>query len=89
MALLSVVTVFFPVIATLLINEFDFDSLELSGSAVWFYIAVPVVPIVLVRYGIQWLYENPWIYIFTKDGLPTWVMIVMIYLAAFGFDSLL
>lgn len=52
MALLSVVTVFFPVIAALLINEFDFDSLELSGSAVWFCIAVPVVPIVLVRYGI-------------------------------------
>lgn len=68
MVLLSIGVLFLPVILALLINGFNFARLNLGGSAVWFCIAVPVVPIYLVRFGIQWLYENPWIYIFTENG---------------------
>lgn len=65
---LSIIVVFFPVIIALFVNGFDFRRLTLSGSAVWFCITVPVVPIYLIRFGIQWLYENPWIYIITEEG---------------------
>lgn len=65
---LSIVVIFFPVIIALFVNGFDFQRLALGGSAVWFLITVPVTPIYLIRFGIQWLYENPWVYIFTEDG---------------------
>ena len=68
MAVLSLVVIFFPVIIALFVNGFDFKRLTLSGSAVWFCITVPVTPIYLIRFGLQWIYENPWIYIFTEDG---------------------
>lgn len=68
MILLSLVVIFLPVIIALFVNGFDFGRLSPGGSAVWFCITVPVVPIYLVRFGIQWLYENPWIYVFTEDG---------------------
>lgn len=71
MLVLSLVTVFLPVIIALFVNGFDFAGLSLGGSAVWFCITVPVVPIYLIRFGIQWLYENPWIYVFTEDGKRT------------------
>lgn len=65
---LSIVVLFFPVIIALFVNGFDFQRLTLSGSAVWFCITVPLIPIYLIRFGLQWIYENPWIYIFTEDG---------------------
>lgn len=65
---LSIVVIFFPVIIALFVNGFDFQRLTLSGSAVWFCITVPLTPIYLIRFGLQWIYENPWIYIFTEDG---------------------
>lgn len=68
MIVLSIVVIFFPVIIALFVNGFDFQRLTLSGSAVWFCITVPVTPIYLIRFGLQWIYENPWIYIFTEDG---------------------
>ena len=67
MFLIAVIVIFLPVIFALLINGFDFASLNLGGSAVWFCIAVPVVPIYLLKFGIDGLYEKPWIYTF-KDG---------------------
>lgn len=58
---------FFPVILALLINGFDFDLLDLRGSAVWFCIAVPVVPVFLMK-GIAELYDNPWVYLIDAYG---------------------
>ena len=41
--------------------------LNLGGSAVWFCIAVPVVPIYLLKFGIVELHNNPLIYTL-EDG---------------------
>ena len=68
MALLALVALFLPVIIALFLNGFDFQRLTLGGSAVWFCIAVPVVPIYVLKSGVIELYENPWIYILSPDG---------------------
>ena len=68
MVLLSAVAMFLPVIVALLLNGFDFQKLNLGGSAAWFCIAVPTVPIYLLKFGIVELYENPWIYPITGKG---------------------
>ena len=68
MALLCIVAIFLPVILALLVNGFDFSRLSLGGSAVWFCIMVPVVPIYLLKFGIVQLYEKPWVYLLTEDG---------------------
>ena len=68
MMLLAVVALFLPVIIALLLNGFDFQRLTLGGSAVWFCIAVPTVPIYLLKFGVISLYENPWIYLLLPDG---------------------
>lgn len=67
MALLCFVALFLPVIVALFLNGFDFQKLTLGGSAVWFCIMVPVVPIYLLKFGIVELYERPMIYLL-KDG---------------------
>lgn len=68
MMLLAVLALFLPVIIALFLNGFDFQRLTLGGSAVWFCIAVPTVPIYLLKFGVISLYENPWIYILQPDG---------------------
>lgn len=68
MIMLSIVTIFLPVIIALFINGFDFERLTLGGSAVWFCITVPTVPIMLIRLGFQELYNTPWIYIVSENG---------------------
>ena len=68
MAVLAVLALFLPVIVALFLNGFDFDRLELGGSAVWFCIAVPVVPVYLLKFGIVDLHENPWIYLMKENG---------------------
>ena len=68
MAVLAVLALFLPVIVALFLNGFDFDRLELGGSAVWFCIAVPVVPVYLLKFGIVELHENPWIYLIQENG---------------------
>ncbi len=68
MVLLALLALFLPVIIALFLNGFDFQRLTLGGSAVWFCIAVPVVPICLLKYGVIEFYENPWIYILCPDG---------------------
>ena len=68
MALLFIVAMFLPVIVALFLNGFDFARLELGGSAVWFCIAVPTGPIILLKFGIVQLYERPWVYIRRPDG---------------------
>lgn len=69
MFLIALIVIFLPVIFALLINGFDFTKLNLGGSAVWFCIAVPVVPIYLLKFGIDGLYEKPWIYTFKDSKL--------------------
>ena len=68
MAVLAVLVLFLPVIVALFLNGFDFARLELGGSAVWFCIAVPVVPVYLLKFGLVDLYENPRIYLMTDKG---------------------
>ncbi len=68
LVVLCLVVLFFPVIIALFINGFDFSRLFLGGSAVWFCIFVPVVPIYLLKFGIVELYDNPWIYLVKENG---------------------
>ena len=62
MIVLSLLVLFAPVIIALLLRGFDFRSIQLSGSAVWFCIFVPVIPIYLIKFGRIDIYDNPWIY---------------------------
>ena len=64
----GIIVLFLPVICALLINGFDFQKLTLGGSAVWFCIFVPTVPIYLLKYAYVTLYSSPWIYIINEDG---------------------
>ena len=68
MVLYCVIALFLPVMLALLFNGFDFEKLELGGSAAWFCIAVPVVPVYLLKFGIVELHDNPWIYILDEKG---------------------
>ncbi len=67
-ALLALIVLFLPVIVALFLNGFDFARLELGGSAVWFYIMVPVVPIYLLKFAVIELYDRPWIYRILENG---------------------
>ena len=67
-ALLAVTALFLPVIIALLLNGFDFGKLNLGGSAVWFCIMVPVVPIYILKFAVIELYERPWIYLLKENG---------------------
>ena len=58
MILLSIVALFLPVIVALFLTGFDFQKINLGGSAVWFCIAVPVVPIYLLKFGIVELHDR-------------------------------
>ncbi|MCR5096911.1 MAG: hypothetical protein K6A70_09310 [Erysipelotrichaceae bacterium] len=69
MFLIAILVIFLPVIFALFLNGFDFSRLNLGGSAVWFCIAVPVVPIYLLKFGIDELYEKPWIYTISNGRL--------------------
>ena len=68
MALLAVVALFLPVIIALFLNGFDFGRLELGGSAVWFCIVVPTLPVYILKFAIEELYDRPWIYVIQEDG---------------------
>lgn len=67
----GLLVLFFPVIVALFLNGFNFQQLTLSGSAVWFCIFVPVVPIFILKFGIVYLYDEPWIYLINEDGSKT------------------
>ena len=67
-ALLALAVIFLPVIIALFLNGFNFRQLNLGGAAVWFCIMVPVVPVIVLKYGIAELYERPWIYILDENG---------------------
>ncbi|MBQ3859309.1 MAG: hypothetical protein II779_02195, partial [Clostridia bacterium] len=45
-----------------------FERLTLGGSAVWFCIAVPVVPIYILKFAVIDLYDRPWIYVIDENG---------------------
>ena len=67
-ALLALGVLFLPVIIALFLNGFDFERLELGGSAVWFCIMVPVVPVYIIKFAHIELYERPWIYLLDENG---------------------
>ena len=67
-ALLILVVLFLPVLLALLINGFQFSKINLGGSAVWFCIMVPVIPIYLLMYALTWFYNHPWIYYKDDSG---------------------
>ena len=68
MVIYCLVALFLPVILALFINGFNFKQLTLGGSAVWFCIAVPTVPIYLLKLGIEELYDKPLVYTIGEDG---------------------
>ncbi len=68
MVLMSAAALFLPVIIALFLNGFDFQRLNLAGSAVWFCIAVPVVPIYLLKFGVVELHDRPLIYVISENG---------------------
>lgn len=65
---LSAGVLLFPVILALFVNGFKFSQIVLGGSAVWFCIFVPTVPIYVLKFGIMELYDRPWIYTLDNDG---------------------
>ena len=67
-ALLILVVLFFPVLLALLVNGFQFSKINLGGSAVWFCIMVPVIPIYVLMYVLTWFYNHPWIYYKDEKG---------------------
>ncbi len=70
-AALAVVALFLPVIIALFLNGFDFQRLTLGGSAVWFCIMVPVVPIYILKFDVIERYDRPWIYVRSPEGRET------------------
>ena len=71
MALLCLLALFLPVVIAVILTGFDFSRINLAGSAVWYCIAVPTVPVYLLKFGIVELYERPWIYI--RNRKDKWV----------------
>ena len=67
-AVKALVVLFLPVIIALFLNGFDFQRLELGGSAVWFCIMVPVVPVYLLKFSVIERYERPLIYVISENG---------------------
>ena len=67
-ALLAIVALFLPVIVALFLNGFDFARLELGGSAAWFCLMVPVVPVYLLKFAVVDRYEHPQVYRILEDG---------------------
>ena len=68
MTVMSLTVLFLPVIFALILNGFQFSMLNLGGSAVWFCIFVPVVPVYILKFGIVELHDHPWIYYRTENG---------------------
>ncbi|MBR2671616.1 MAG: hypothetical protein IKE27_05400 [Oscillospiraceae bacterium] len=68
MILLSVVVMFLPVIIGLFLNGFNLSMIHLGGSAVWFCIMIPIIPVYILKLGIVEMYEKPWIYIVNRKG---------------------
>ena len=69
MIVLALCVIFLPVLIAWVLRGFDFRQLEPGGSAVWFCVAVPVVPVYLLKYGIAELHDRPWIYPVTEQGV--------------------
>ena len=68
MLVLAAVVLFLPVIFAFFLTGFDAGKIQLGGSAVWFCIFVPVVPIYLLKFGRIDLYDRPWIYLVNENG---------------------
>jgi hypothetical protein len=67
----GIAAIFLPVIFALFLNGFDFARLDLRGSAIWFIIAVVIVPTYILKFGIVQLYERPRVYLLSENGALT------------------
>lgn len=67
-ALYALAAIFLPVIIALFLNGFQFRQINFGGAAVWFCIMVPVVPVIVLKYGVAELYERPWMYVTDEKG---------------------
>ena len=65
---MAMAVLFLPVIIALFLRGFDFSKIDISGSAVWFCIFVPVIPIYLLKFGRIEIYDDPWIYVTDENG---------------------
>lgn len=65
---MALLVLFLPVVIALFINGFHFSEINLGGSAAWFCIFVPVIPIYLLKFGRIDMYDRPWFYIVSENG---------------------
>ena len=68
MIALGIVVIFLPVIVAFVLSGFDFQSLDVAGSAVWLCIFVPVVPAYYIKMGRIDIYENPYVWRIDEHG---------------------
>ena len=68
MLALGIAVIFLPVIVAFVLSGFDYQNLDIVGSAVWFCIFVPVVPAYYIRMGRIDIYENPYIWRIDENG---------------------
>lgn len=68
MIIASIVTIFSPIMIALFVNGFNFSRLYIQGSGMWLFVTGLLVPVFLIKFGIQSIYESPWIYIISENG---------------------
>lgn len=68
MLISGLIVLFLPVIIALFLNGFNFEQLTLGGSAVWFCVFIPVVPIYILKFGIVYLFDTPTVHQIMPNG---------------------
>ena len=68
MLALGIAVIFAPVIVAFVLSGFNYQSLDIAGSAVWLCIFVPVVPAYYIKMGRIDIYENPYVYRIDENG---------------------
>ena len=68
MIALGLVVMFLPVIVAFVLSGFDYQNLDVGGSAVWLCIFVIVVPAYFIKMGRIDIYENPYVYRIDDNG---------------------
>lgn len=68
MIALGLVVMFLPVIVAFVLSGFDYQNLDVAGSAVWLCIFVIVVPAYFIKMGRIDIYENPYVYRIDENG---------------------
>ena len=68
MLALGIAVIFLPAIIAFILSGFDYQSLDIAGSAVWLCIFVPVVPAYYIKMGRIDIYENPYVWRIDESG---------------------